>query len=98
MNVQTGAVTTKVPARLDRLPWPRWHWMIVIGLFSSLGLQRQGHPDGAGVHDRRHPDDAAGLVEVFLGAKAERKSLEDIAKPLTATDAEAGRSQARATT
>lgn len=41
---------------------------------------------------------AAGLVEVFLGAKAERKSLEDIAKPLTATDAEAGRSQARATT
>jgi MFS family permease len=25
-------VTTKVPARLDRLPWSRWHWMIVIGL------------------------------------------------------------------
>ena len=28
----TGTVTTKVPARLDRLPWSRWHWMIVIGL------------------------------------------------------------------
>ncbi|MFD3525539.1 MFS transporter [Streptomyces sp. NPDC058653] len=27
-----GTVTTKVPARLDRLPWSRWHWMIVIGL------------------------------------------------------------------
>ena len=25
-------MTTKVPARLDRLPWSRWHWMIVIGL------------------------------------------------------------------
>ncbi|WP_328540182.1 MFS transporter [Streptomyces sp. NBC_00344] len=25
-------VTTEVPARLDRLPWSRWHWMIVIGL------------------------------------------------------------------
>jgi MFS family permease len=25
-------VSTKVPARLDRLPWTRWHWMIVIGL------------------------------------------------------------------
>ncbi|MER5883297.1 MFS transporter [Streptomyces sp. NPDC001941] len=25
-------VTTSVPARLDRLPWSRWHWMIVIGL------------------------------------------------------------------
>ena len=31
-DVQTGTVTTKVPARLDRLPWSRWHWMIVIGL------------------------------------------------------------------
>ncbi len=31
-DVQTGTVTTKVPARLDRLPWSRWHWMIIIGL------------------------------------------------------------------
>ena len=31
-EVQTGTVTTRVPARLDRLPWSRWHWMIVIGL------------------------------------------------------------------
>ena len=31
-DVQTGTVTTKVPARLDRLPWARWHWMIIIGL------------------------------------------------------------------
>jgi hypothetical protein len=29
-DVQTGTVTTKVPARLDRLPWSRWHWMIII--------------------------------------------------------------------
>lgn len=27
-----GVVTTKVPARLDRLPWSRFHWRIVIGL------------------------------------------------------------------
>ncbi|MCA5893642.1 MFS transporter [Isoptericola sp. NEAU-Y5] len=25
-------ITTDIPARLDRLPWSRWHWMIVIGL------------------------------------------------------------------
>ena len=31
-TIQTGTVSTKVPARLDRLPWSRWHWMIVIGL------------------------------------------------------------------
>jgi len=28
----TGTITTSVPSRLDRLPWSRWHWMIVIGL------------------------------------------------------------------
>ncbi|CAM5443609.1 hypothetical protein SANTM175S_10765 [Streptomyces antimycoticus] len=27
-----GTITTKVPARLDRLPWSRLHWVIVIGL------------------------------------------------------------------
>ncbi len=31
-EVQTGTVKTKVPARLDRLPWSRWHWMVIIGL------------------------------------------------------------------
>src|SRR3954454_5526255 len=31
-EVQTGTVETRIPARLDRLPWARFHWMIVIGL------------------------------------------------------------------
>jgi MFS family permease len=31
-QVQTGTIRTKIPARLDRLPWSRWHWMIIIGL------------------------------------------------------------------
>jgi MFS family permease len=31
-NGKGAIVTTDVPARLDRLPWSRWHWMIVIGL------------------------------------------------------------------
>ena len=30
--VETGRITTDIPARLDRLPWSRWHWMVVIGL------------------------------------------------------------------
>ena len=25
-------VKTDIPARMDRLPWSRWHWMVVIGL------------------------------------------------------------------
>ncbi len=31
-SVQTGTITTHVPARLDRLPWGRFHWRVVIGL------------------------------------------------------------------
>ncbi|MFE8986337.1 MFS transporter [Streptomyces collinus] len=32
-QADTGrTVTTDIPARLDRLPWSRWHWTIVIGL------------------------------------------------------------------
>jgi MFS family permease len=34
---QTQAATlrtieTQIPARLDRLPWSKWHWMVVVGL------------------------------------------------------------------
>ncbi len=32
MSAGTNTIKTAVPARLDRLPWSRWHWTIVIGL------------------------------------------------------------------
>src|SRR4051812_42068734 len=25
-------IETAIPARMDRLPWSRWHWLVVIGL------------------------------------------------------------------
>jgi MFS family permease len=25
-------IETNIPARMDRLPWSRWHWMVIIGL------------------------------------------------------------------
>ena len=31
-GVETGRITTDIPARMDRLTWARWHWIIVIGL------------------------------------------------------------------
>ena len=31
-GVELGQITTDIPARMDRLPWARWHWLIVIGL------------------------------------------------------------------
>jgi len=31
-GAQTGTITTLVPGRLDRLPWSRFHWRVVVGL------------------------------------------------------------------
>jgi MFS family permease len=31
-DTSLGTITTDIPARLDRLPWSRWHWKILIGL------------------------------------------------------------------
>jgi MFS family permease len=31
-EVQTGTIRTEIPARLDRLPWARFHWIVVAGL------------------------------------------------------------------
>src|SRR3984893_7136055 len=31
-SAQTGTITPAVPARLDRLPWARFHWRVVVGL------------------------------------------------------------------
>jgi MFS family permease len=30
--VETGTIRTEIPARLDRLPWSRFHWRIILGL------------------------------------------------------------------
>jgi MFS family permease len=30
--VPRRTIETQIPARLDRLPWSRWHWMVIIGL------------------------------------------------------------------
>src|SRR3954470_5571773 len=35
-----GAVETDIPARLDRLPWTRFHWLLVIALGVTWGLDR----------------------------------------------------------
>jgi MFS family permease len=31
-DVVLRTIKTNIPARLDRLPWSRWHWMILLGL------------------------------------------------------------------
>src|SRR3954469_9496358 len=31
-EAELGTIETRIPARLDRLPWSRFHWTVVIGL------------------------------------------------------------------
>src|SRR5579884_692868 len=31
-TAELGRIETNIPARLDRLPWSRWHWKILVGL------------------------------------------------------------------
>ena len=31
-GVEAGTIETKIPARLDRLPWSRFHWIVIVGL------------------------------------------------------------------
>jgi MFS family permease len=37
-DVQTGTIRTRIPARLDRLPWARFHWIVVAGLGTAWVL------------------------------------------------------------
>ncbi|GGV21076.1 MFS transporter [Actinomadura cremea] len=32
MTADTKVIETELPARLDRLPWSRWHWTVLVGL------------------------------------------------------------------
>jgi MFS family permease len=31
-EAETGTIRTRIPARLDRLPWARFHWIVIAGL------------------------------------------------------------------
>jgi MFS family permease len=31
-EIETGTIRTTIPERLDRLPWSRFHWLIILGL------------------------------------------------------------------
>src|SRR5213080_3035140 len=65
------AVRTDVPARLDRLPWARWHWMILIGL-GTVWILDGLEVNVVGVIGPRLTDKAGGLglsdSQVGLGA------------------------------
>src|SRR5215813_11366929 len=63
-------IESHVPARLDRLPWSRWHWLIVISLGATWildGLEVTLAGSLAGILTR---PETLGLSESEIGASA----------------------------
>src|SRR4051794_39096901 len=61
-------VETDIPPRLDRLPWSRWHWRVVIALGVTWLLDGlEVTLVGAVANVLREPD-ALGLSEAQIGA------------------------------
>jgi MFS family permease len=62
-SVQTGTIETRIPGRLDRLPWARWHWLVVIGLGTVWIV-------GAIASRLTKPESGLGLSESQIGLAA----------------------------
>jgi hypothetical protein len=77
-----GAIEKDIPFRLDRLPWTRFHWLLVIALGVTWVLDGLEATIVAVIGPVLMI--VAAVVEVILGVDSERKTLEDITSPLTA--------------
>ena len=71
MNAANGEwIESYVPARLDRLPWSRWHWLIVVALGATWildGLEVTLAAALGGILTRR---ETLGLTDAQVGASA----------------------------
>src|SRR6187401_2344263 len=69
--MRTGqTVESRVPARLDRMPWSRWHWLIVVSLGATWildGLEVTLAGSLGGILTRR---ETLGLTDTQVGASA----------------------------
>ncbi len=69
-TADTGAVRSLIPARLDRLPWARFHWLVVVGLGTAWildGLEIQMVSVGAFAPDLHMSTGEVGFTaQVYL--------------------------------
>ncbi|MDH6626708.1 hypothetical protein M2271_004525 [Streptomyces sp. LBL] len=83
-QARTGrTITTNIPARLDRLPWSRWHWTIVLGLGTVWILLRACGPAGL----RAYEPVGLRLPQLFRSATAHDARATAPAVPNTAGQA-----------
>src|SRR5436189_6142878 len=62
-GVQTGTIKTNIPARMDRLPWSRWHWLVVLGLGTVWILDGLEVTIVGAIASRLSEKDALGISE-----------------------------------
>jgi MFS family permease len=60
-------IRTRIPARLDRLPWARWHWLILIGLGTVWILDGLEVTIVGAIGSRLQEDGALGLSASQIG-------------------------------
>jgi MFS family permease len=70
-GAQLGIVRTRVPARMDRLPWARWHWMVIVGLGTVWILDGLEVTIVGAIGSRlTHPQSGLGLSATEVGLAA----------------------------
>ncbi len=65
-----GWIESHVPARLDRLPWSRWHWLIVIALGATWILDGLEVTLGGALGGILTRSETLGLTDTQVGASA----------------------------
>jgi MFS family permease len=65
-----SVIRTNIPQRLDRLPWSRWHWVIVIGLGITWILDGLEVTMVGSIGSRLKDPGALGLSDEAVGAAA----------------------------
>jgi MFS family permease len=67
-KAELGQITTDIPARMDRLPWVRWHWLIVVGLGTVWILDGLEVTIVGSLSDvLKDPNDGLGLTSAQIG-------------------------------
>jgi MFS family permease len=67
MEGSTDTVRTRIPARMDRLPWSSWHWLVVLGLGTVWILDGLEVTIVGAIGARLTEKDALGISEGQLG-------------------------------
>ena len=62
-----GTIRTRIPARMDRLPWCSWHWLVVLGLGTVWILDGLEVTIVGAIGARLTEKDALGITDGQLG-------------------------------